>query len=369
MDQSWNDLPLDRPIAIEGVGAEDFALMIDSLPADAPAVVAYNGSPQSRPAEFVAGLLVELDRIARQMFPAWLPEAAHIHDVAGAGVMAMRSIALRAAWDTGQYGPFLADLAERSVARRASSLGPFEPEIRAAGLAKVIARTFARSRTAILVCAGRDLTVDQQHALAIGARWLCDVGHFGVWFTGAPMWAVDALEIVQFTPAAVLSDAGNGAPAEEAVTYPAIAGRPHPASMAEQSLEAALENASWAFGREWNTTYQAHPLVNPVKLDLVWHQEQCVVEIDGAEHREPARFAADRQRDVLLQLAGYAVLRFTNHQVLTQVDLVLAQIQHFLAGRRAGNDEGALHAGPEAVTAEAVIVTAGATAHPDGGER
>jgi very-short-patch-repair endonuclease len=362
--QSWKDLPLDRPITIDGVGTEAFALLIESLPADAPAVVAYNGSPQSRPAEFVASLLVELDRIARQMFPAWLPEAAHIHDTAGAGVVAIRSIALRSARDTGQYGPFLSDLAERSVALRASPLGPFDPEVRAVGLAKVIAAAFGRSRTAILVSVGDDLTSDQQHALAIGARWLCDVGHFGVWFSGAPMWAVDALEVVQFTPVAMPAEIADYAPTEEAVIYPAIAGRPHPASTAERTLEAALENASWASGREWNKTYQAHPLVNPVKLDLVWHHELCVVEIDGAEHREPARFAADRQRDVLLQLAGYAVLRFTNHQVLTQVDLVLAQIQEFLAGRRAGIDEGALHAGPEAVAA-----AAGATTHPDGGER
>jgi very-short-patch-repair endonuclease len=367
--QSWKDLPLDRPVAVEGVGAEAFALMIESLPADAPAVVAYNGNPQSRPAEFVAGLLVELDRVARQMFPAWLPEATHIHDTAGAGVVAVRSIALRAARDTGQYGPFLADLAERSIAHRPSSHGPFDPEIRAVGLAKVISRAFGRSRIAILICVGHDLTADQQRALAIGARWLSDVGHFGVWFTGAPMRAVDTLETVPFTPAEITSDIEDSTPTEEALTYPAIAGRPHPASVAEQSLEAALENASWAAGREWNKTYQAHPLINPVKLDLVWHDEQCVVEIDGPEHREPARFAADRQRDVLLQLAGFAVLRFTNHQVMTQIDLVLAQIQQFLAGRRAGTDEGTIDVGPEAITAEAVTAAAGAAAHPDGRER
>jgi len=125
-----------------------------------------------------------------------------------------------------------------------------------------------------------------------------------------------------------------------ALRYPALAGQPHPGSRAEQALEAALDRCSWAEGRAWNQDHQPHPLTNPVRVDLIWAQERCVVEIDGHEHRTAIRFAQDRQRDVRLQLAGYAVLRFTNAQVLADMKTVLFQIEQFLHSRRVGTREG-----------------------------
>jgi Protein of unknown function (DUF559) len=368
--QSWADLPLDRPISIEGASAEALALSIEPLPADAPAIITYNAGSQPRPTQVVATLLTQLDRIARELFPAWLPAAAQIDSGAGAGAVAVRSIALRAAQDSGQYGPFLADLAERALRRQVKASSRFNPEVRATGLAKVIATSFGRSHTAILVRVPDGLRIEDQQALVAGGRWLADCGDFGIWFTGAALTAVDTVEIVAFTPPthdAMLT--GEPARSDDpslggVVGYPAIAGQPHPGSRAEQLLEAALESVDWAAGREWNQLYRPHPLTNPVRLDLLWRNERCIVEIDGAEHCQPTRFAADRQRDVLLQLAGYAVLRFTNHQVLEHRDLVLAQIQQFLAGRRAGNHKGAVHARTKAVS-----TGAGTPAHPDGGER
>ncbi|MBF8185189.1 DUF559 domain-containing protein [Nonomuraea sp. K274] len=100
------------------------------------------------------------------------------------------------------------------------------------------------------------------------------------------------------------------------------------------ALEAALVRCEWAYGRAWNQTYQPHPLAAPIRVDLLWEKERCVVEIDGADHRGAATFAADRQRDVRLQLDGYAVLRFTDVQVLIDMDTVIRQIGRFLRGRR-----------------------------------
>jgi hypothetical protein len=367
--QSWADLPLGRPISIEGVSADALALSIEPLPADAPAIITYDARPQSTAARVVGRLLVQLDRIACELFPTWLPEAAQIDSEAGAGVLAVRSMALRAAQDSGQYGPFVAELAERALRRQAETISRFSREVCATGLAKVIATSFVRTRTAILIRLEEGFSAEAQQALVAGGRWLADFGDFGIWFVGSALTAVDTVEIIPFTPPthdALL----NGEPARfdgaclAGIGYPAIAGKPHPGSRAEQMLETALESVDWAAGREWNQLYQPHPLTNPVRLDLLWRDERCVVEIDGVEHCQPTRFAADRQRDVLLQLAGYTVLRFTNHQVLAHRDLVLTQIQQFLAGRRAECHKGAIHAGPEIVTAPA-----GRPAHPDGGKR
>ncbi|MGI5246742.1 endonuclease domain-containing protein [Dactylosporangium sp. CA-139066] len=336
------------------MSAESLAMLAEPLPPDAPAIVTYGAVPRHRTADVIATMLVELDRVARELYPSWLPQAADIDGPAGAGLVAVRSLALEAAERTGQYGPFLADLAERSLLERTvpnGVAGSFDAEVRATGLARVIATAFGRARTAILVRVEESLDAEQQLALVAAGRWLSDSGRFGIWFAGDTPHPIDAVEIVRFAPpagSAMLSvDRGVVAgPAPRPVMgYPAIAGRPHPGSRAEKLLEASLEPAAWAAGRAWNQTYQSHPLMNPIRVDLLWQSERLVVEIDGAEHCQPERFAADRQRDVQLQLDGYAVLRFTNHQVLAHRELVLAQIQQFLAGRRAGTHKGALHAG------------------------
>ena len=50
--------------------------------------------------------------------------------------------------------------------------------------------------------------------------------------------------------------------------------------------------------------------------------------------------AEDRSRDVRLQSAGYAVLRFTDSQVLTDTQGVVRQIELFLRDRRRTTQEG-----------------------------
>src|SRR4051812_25778127 len=91
------------------------ALSMDPLPSDAPAVVTYEATAPRRASHLIADLLNQLDRVARELYPAWLPAAAVIDDPAGAGAVAVRSIALRAARDGGYFGPFLADLAKRAL--------------------------------------------------------------------------------------------------------------------------------------------------------------------------------------------------------------------------------------------------------------
>ena len=108
-----------------------------------------------------------------------------------------------------------------------------------------------------------------------------------------------------------------------------LAGRPNPVSRAEQRLEARLASLAWARGRAWNQTWAANSLPNPICVDLMWKEEKCVVEIDGTDHLNQAKFRADRRRDRILQLTGFTVLRFTNediHEDLEQVTWLLEQI-------------------------------------------
>jgi hypothetical protein len=61
---------------------------------------------------------------------------------------------------------------------------------------------------------------------------------------------------------------------------------------------------------------ETNVLIEGVEVDFVWRSKRLIVEVDGyAYHRSPTAFEADRERDVLLALAGWHVRRFTWTQV------------------------------------------------------
>ncbi|WP_131815616.1 endonuclease domain-containing protein [Thermostaphylospora chromogena] len=319
--------------------------------------------------DLVRSVLAELEKAALELFPAWLPGAEAIQEPCGAGRRAVRRLALRLAAETGHFGPFLADLAERSLNGMPSATGTearrvaFAPEVRAAELARVLAACYGRRGTALLVNVPDGLSAVQEEALVAGCDWLADRGHMAVWLTGVPP-AVDRLAVATVAfpgaqrdreearrpeePGGPTRPGRAGAPGRPdgargdvpALTYPPVAGRPHPVSEAERVLEAALAPLGWATGRAWNQTLRLDRFGTICRVDLLWRQERCVVEVDGPEHRGERRFEEDRHRDVCLQLAGYGVLRFTNAQVLKDTETVVRQIGRFVRGRRLGTLEG-----------------------------
>ncbi|MFI7450371.1 endonuclease domain-containing protein [Nonomuraea sp. NPDC049714] len=372
--RSWTELPVGRVVRLDGADAEAVALAIDPLPEDAPAIVTYTATEERSTTSLVDAVLNELEAAAAALFPAWLPGAEGISGPGGVSVPAVRTLARRKAAGGADFGPFLAGLAERALTGRPSV---FPPEIRAAGLARVLAAGFGRSHTSLLVRVPEGLTDAAQEVLAAGCEWLAHRGGFGVWLVGTELSAVDRVARVPFPlrralpedlatrtpsmptagacpprgfPAATEAFPGNRAVAPRTegggevpragISYPAVAGRPHPASPSERALEAALISCGWAAGRGWNQTLRLHPLSSPVRVDLLWQAERCVVEVDGPDHRGELKFAEDRSRDVRLQLAGYSVLRFTDSQVLTDTQGVVRQIELFLQDRRRVTQEG-----------------------------
>ncbi|WDZ82648.1 endonuclease domain-containing protein [Micromonospora cathayae] len=266
----------------------------------------------------------------------------------------------------------------------------FPAEVRAAGLVRVLAEACDRRSVVLLVRVPDGFTPADEYALSAAAEWFVQHGRCAVWFTGAPLRTVDRLHTVTLpdppdvtpappapgpapldttppTPAparvdparpaagtvgaapappgpgavdasggAVRPPVGASGPAEPpSLRVPPRSGLPRADSAAEQTLERALARHGWAGGRHWNHTLTWHTLARPYRLDLFWPAEGLVVEVDGPEHRERVRYADDRHRDAQLQLLGHDVLRFTNDQVLTDVDAVVGTIRDLLAGRRA----------------------------------
>lgn len=107
-----------------------------------------------------------------------------------------------------------------------------------------------------------------------------------------------------------------------------------PGCSRERLLEERLATLAWARGRTWNQVRQPQPLAPPIRVDLMWPEARCVVELDGPDHRGALKYADDRRRDNTLVLDGYAVLRFTNDEVHDDVTRVLATIERLLTTRR-----------------------------------
>ncbi|MFC0863240.1 endonuclease domain-containing protein [Sphaerimonospora cavernae] len=348
MARTWAQLPTGRVVRLGGVSTETITLALEPLPDDAPAIVTYAPPPTTSVSNLVTTLLAEFETAAVELFPSWLPGAEGITGPGGASIPAVRALALRTASASRHFGPFLADLAEQALGSTARTDGKFPHEIRALGLARVLASSFHRDQAAILMRVPQGLSPVGEDILVASSEWLADRGGFGVWLTGAPLTSVDRVETAvldlpdsENTPAT--GDLAYPKDPSAVLRFPAVAGMPHPASRAEKALEAALNSRPWAAGRAWNQTHLSSPLAPTVRIDLLWRTERCAVEIDGPEHRGEDAYEADHRRDVRLQLDGYAVLRFTNKQIMNEIDLVLHQLERFLKSRRSGTFKGTHH--------------------------
>jgi hypothetical protein len=331
---SLSQIPSDRVVRIEGPSAEQLAVSLDPLPDGAPVIIRYRlpDAPASL-VEVVDDCLDRLEVIARQLFPAWLPEASEITDRSDFDVRVVRGLARRRASITDHFGPFLADVAEAALYGRVATRR-FEPELRARGLARIIGDAYQRRGVVLLIEPDEELSEDAERRAAMACDWM--VGHgFGVWLARGVLPAADRFPTWSVSvPAFVEQLAPTGAGPTPVVEYPAVAGRPHPASVAEQTLERCLARCGWAAGRVWNQVYASHSLAPPIRVDLMWVDERVVVEIDGPDHRGVLKYADDRRRDNGLVLAGFAVLRFTNDEIADDAARVLAVIERLLSSKR-----------------------------------
>jgi hypothetical protein len=330
---AWRDqmgrVPVDRVVHLSGVSAGGIAAAVAQFD-DLPAAVVVTPSATGSVAAFVAEVLDVLDTVARQLLPGWLPEANELDGPQGAALAAIRAVAIERARGTGYSSAFLVDLAERALTGRASR-ARLRPEVRVAGLARIVATGFRRDRLVLAMpTEAEPAGKSAGDVIVAGSEWLADRGRLGVWFTGAGSPRAERVSTAHLVPVPPETDVSSTPGASGA----AVVGRPHPRSTVEAALEAVLARQEWAYGRIWNGAYQPALVRSPIWPDLLWPAERVVVELDGLEHCRPDRYDADRVRDVRLQLDGYAVLRFTNARVKHDVHAVAAQIENLIRARR-----------------------------------
>ena len=139
---------------------------------------------------------------------------------------------------------------------------------------------------------------------------------------------------LRFRPPPPEPQAAGGRDADPLVGVLAFAGAPHPMSRAERRLADAVARhpalaGTLAFNARVTTVHGTTPCV-----DLLWPEGRVVFEVDGDEHAEPARYAADRRRDLELVTSGYLVVRFVNRDVLTDPDRIAASMAAVVDVRR-----------------------------------
>jgi very-short-patch-repair endonuclease len=88
-----------------------------------------------------------------------------------------------------------------------------------------------------------------------------------------------------------------------------------------------------------NLKFKRQLAIGPYIADFCCFDHRLIVELDGEPHSDPEQRLHDLRRDAFLRGQGYLVLRFTNEQVLTGLELVLRQVDERLAlARRPSSD-------------------------------
>jgi very-short-patch-repair endonuclease len=327
----WAGLPLSGVVRVAGADRAAMAVSLDSAAVGAPAVIGCDVDPTHTAPHIVDDVVDQLSAAARDLFPAWLPGGEVASSTTDFERRTVRLLARSLASVSAHYGPFLEALAEDALSGLATS-SRFPPAIRLVGLARVLSAAY-RCESVVVMLEGRRVS-NAVDGIGAAAAWLADHGGIGVWLVGAELAGVDRFPATApHLPDFVDRLAPTPAVAPHRPDYPAVAGLPHPRSTAEQRLEERLATCAWARGRVWNQVHQSNSLTPPIRVDLLFPDARCAVEIDGPDHRGVLKYADDRRRDNTLTLDGYAVLRFTNDDVHDDVARVLATIERLLIDR------------------------------------
>lgn len=334
---TWVGLPLHGVVRVVGADRAAMAVLLDSASGDAPAVIGCDVDPAGTAARIVDDVLNQLSAAARELFPAWLPRGEYADGVSGVDRRAVRALARSLAASTAHYGPYLEVLADDALTAGTASTA-FPAQTRARGVARVLSAAYGGAAVVLLLTSRTG--VADHGGFGTATAWLADNTGLGVWLVGADAVGLERHPAVTpDLPAYVARLAAPEYLEPSHPDYPAVAGRPHPRSDAEQRLEARLRPLDWARGRVWNQVHQAHPLASPIRVDLMWPQLRCAVEIDGPDHRGMLKYADDRRRDNTLVLDGYAVLRFTNDEILDDSSSVLSVIERLVTSRQKGDTQ------------------------------
>ena len=91
------------------------------------------------------------------------------------------------------------------------------------------------------------------------------------------------------------------------------------------------ENVLWEYLRngELGEKFLRQHIIGDYIVDFVSRHDGLVIEVDGGYHSEPRQQEGDKLREEVLEQMGYHVIRFTNKEVLCDIENVLNQIENY----------------------------------------
>ena len=115
----------------------------------------------------------------------------------------------------------------------------------------------------------------------------------------------------------------------------------HSKRMHQFSTEA--ESILWEMlrGKKLDDKFRRQHIIDNFIVDFVCLSKKLIIEVDGAYHNEPEIQEADMLRTEILKSLGYNLLRFTNEEIVGNIDAVLNQIIGVLKSSPLGGVEGA----------------------------
>jgi very-short-patch-repair endonuclease len=90
----------------------------------------------------------------------------------------------------------------------------------------------------------------------------------------------------------------------------------------------------WQHLKSLQTTFKVrfrrqHPILHFI-ADFYCHKAKLIIEIDGGYHDTPDQYSYDKNREAELEALGLKVIRFTNDEVLGDIENVLNKIMQEL---------------------------------------
>ncbi|MEO8932811.1 MAG: DUF559 domain-containing protein, partial [Xanthomarina sp.] len=94
-------------------------------------------------------------------------------------------------------------------------------------------------------------------------------------------------------------------------------------------------------GKKLDLKFRRQHIIDEFIVDFFCVEKNLIIEIDGGYHNESKQKEADEMRTLILQELGFKIIRFTNEQVIGDIDSVLNQIESVLKSLPSGEIRGA----------------------------
>ena len=86
--------------------------------------------------------------------------------------------------------------------------------------------------------------------------------------------------------------------------------------------------------------FRQQHIIEDFIVDFFCNEYKVTIEVDGGYHTEAAQMKSDKERTARLNELGYTELRFTNEEILGDLDNVLKKIKTFCSGTPSPSGEG-----------------------------